>query len=93
MSEPINSYNAWWLRQNGKKVKIDGLSHRIQVQTYHAIYPYKHEVISVYAEPVNKRSAYYLRERKKLGDDWSTDVLGSPALERELRIQLRGKEE
>jgi len=62
---------------HGKVVKIDGLSYRLRVQIFDAIYPYQHQSISVHAEPVSRKSKYYRKVREELGDDWSLDVLSS----------------
>jgi hypothetical protein len=66
-----------WEKFNGRKVKIEGRAYRIRATVSTAIYPYEDEVISVHAEPINKRSKYYLKTKAELGDDWSTDVLES----------------
>lgn len=66
-----------WLLHHGKIAHLDGIAHRITVETCTAIYPYKQEVISVQATPVNRSSKHYLEEKKRLGDDWSVSVLDS----------------
>lgn len=76
MSKALRGREAW-LDANGKTVKIDGIKHVLEVSTHRAIYPYREDVISVYAEPINKNSEYYLKTKRELGDDWSTDVLDS----------------
>lgn len=72
-------YYREWLEANGKEVLLDGLAYRLKVTTFMAVYPYRREVISVMAEPVNKNSRHYLEVKRDLGDDWSTDVLDSDA--------------
>lgn len=77
-----------WLDANGKIVKIDGRKHMLRVSTYRAIYPYPENVITVYAEPINKKSKYYLDTYKILKYDWSTDVLESIELTVDVGIQV-----
>lgn len=66
-----------WVQHHGKVVEIDGHKHRIRCSVYMARYPTEREVISVYAEPVDKTSEYYLESKRKLKDDWATDILDS----------------
>lgn len=73
----IAKFFAEWLDHDGKFVLIDGLKYRLSVKTYRARYPVERDVISVHAEPVNKRSKHYREVKRELGDDWSTDVLES----------------
>lgn len=68
---------AMWLEHNGKVVTLDGVKCKLAVDAYKAIYPYEHRVLRVFAEPIDKQSAEYQRVKSDLGDDWSTDVLGS----------------
>lgn len=69
-----------WLEHDGKTVTIDGIKHVLRVNCYEVIYPYRHQVISVYAEVKNKNTKYYRDLRREYGDDWSTDVLESDEL-------------
>ena len=73
----LTEHNSWWLNQDRKEVLIDGLAHCLQTSTYRASFPYERDVITVYAEPINKCTKHYLKVRRELGDDWSTDVLES----------------
>jgi len=66
-----------WLEHDGKIVTIDSYTHTLKVSVYEAIYPYTHMVCRVMAEPLDKQSAWYQGLKQQLGDDWSTDVLGS----------------
>jgi hypothetical protein len=85
----LNQYNEQWLQHAGKTVVIGGLKHRIEVNTYRAIYPYEHTVISVHAVPVSKHSKHYKEVKQQLGDDWSTDILESDVeLQTEVLRQL-----
>jgi hypothetical protein len=68
-------YYSHWAEHDGKTVVINGAMHRIRVNTIHAVYPCNNYQISVFAEPINKRSAHYLMTKEELGDDWSLDVL------------------
>ena len=75
------SHSSSWLydlykKHDKKIVKLDGLAYRIVCHKPHmAIYPYKHMSYWVDLDPVNKRSEHYLKIKRKLGDDWSTDAL------------------
>ena len=73
--------NEKWLDVNGKTFKKNGIKYIVKVRTFNAIYPYSRKVIDVIAEPVNKNSATYLREKKNMGDDWCVDVLESEMTE------------
>jgi hypothetical protein len=89
MAKSYAVYGETWEHHNGKRVKIDGLVHELQVTVYRARYPLDETVISVYAEPVNKSSRYYEKIRAALRDDWSTDVLESaPELQAKILAQL-----
>jgi len=66
-----------WLEADGRVVTLDGIKHRLRVEQYEAIYPYKRTVTKVWATPVNRTSRYYRDIRAALGDDWSTDILES----------------
>lgn len=81
-----------WLEHDGKIVTIDGIKHRLKVSTTKAVYPRRETTVSVYASPVNRQSQYYKSTKRKLGDDWSTDVLESPETEAEVMRQLKMKQ-
>lgn len=66
-----------WIEHDGKVVVIDGLKCRLRCRVHQQHYPYPDEVISVDAEPISKTSTRYREIRRRLGDDWSTDVLNS----------------
>lgn len=86
---PLTQFNSFWLDHNGAEVKLNGHVHILRVSSYTAIYPYRHQVISVHAEPKNKSAKYYLDVKHVLHDDWSTDVLASGLdIEAEIRQQL-----
>lgn len=72
-------YAETWEQHNGRLVTIDGLRCKLRVDSYEAIYPYRHRVLKVTAEPTKaaKRTEAYLRVRRELRDDWHTDVLES----------------
>mgnify|MGYP001074389770 CR=1 FL=1 len=80
-----------WLDYDGRKVVLNGVAHKIRVSTYRAIYPYEHVAITVHADPVDKRTKYYRDTKRELGDDWSTDVLGSD-IELQVNILLQLQE-
>jgi len=67
----------YWLKHDGKTVKIDGILHVLKVSTYKAIFPSAHQVITVHAEVKDKSTKYYQDIRAELHDDWSTDILDS----------------
>lgn len=66
-----------WLNYDGCKVILNGIAHNIMVSTHKAFYPYECDIITVHADPVDKRTKYYQDIKRELGDDWSTDVLDS----------------
>ena len=72
--KPENFINQFWSRHNGKTVMLNGIAYKIQYSEYNAIYPYKHVAVSIYLDPINKRSEYYLKTKRELGDDWSMDA-------------------
>jgi len=66
-----------WAKYHNSIVLVDGIKHRIQVSIHQAKYPRPAKMISVQAVPTNKNSRYYQETRRRLGDDWTTDVLDS----------------
>ena len=84
----MTDIKEFWLNANGKEVLINGIKHILRVSVYRAIYPYEHQVLTVHAEPKNKNTEYYQATKKELGDDWSTDVLGSFEIECDVMAQL-----
>ena len=72
-------YAEQWEQHDGALVTVDGLRCKLRVESYEAIYPYRHRVLNVRAVPTRaaKRSEVYRSVRADLGDDWSTDVLES----------------
>jgi 4'-phosphopantetheinyl transferase EntD len=85
----LTEHNKFWLSQNGKRVKLNGIVHVIKVTSFRASYPYYHDVIDVSAIPINKESKYYQTIKRELKDDWSTDILASdPEVEFEVRQQV-----
>lgn len=80
-----------WEKHNGRILRIEGLSWKLRVVTYRAIYPYERMVTTVSLDPTpaTKRSNHYKQIKRDLGDDWSTDVLSSDvAFQVELIQQL-----
>ncbi len=78
MSHSLDFYREW-LSAHGKRVTLEDLgrmiTYEIRVKTRMVAYPDRHEVISVRAYPVSKKSRYYREIMGILGPDWSTDVL------------------
>jgi len=70
-------YYKHWLEHDGKPVSIDGVRYTLRAKSHEAIHPIRQQVVTVLAEPCNRRSKAYLEERAKLGDDWDIDVLDS----------------
>lgn len=81
-------YNSYWVELDGYEVTLDGHAHIIRVSSYMAIFPYRQRVITVYAVPNDTDSEWYRTIRRKLGDDWSTDVLESSEVEEAIFSQL-----
>ena len=84
-------YAETWEKHDGALVTVDGLRCKIRVSSHNAIYPYPHRVIDVSAVPTRaaKRTEAYLRVRRDLRDDWSTDVLASDVeVQSEILAQL-----
>lgn len=71
-----------WEPYAGKIVVIDQIECRLVVRLNHATYPYKHSYLTVRAVPTakGKTCEAYQSERRKLGDDWSFDVLADDQL-------------
>jgi hypothetical protein len=66
-----------WMDHHGAVVLIGAEAYSIQVSSWNAIYPVRQRVISVSAVPIDRQSAHYLETKRRLGDDWSIDVLDS----------------
>lgn len=77
MAKDLTANNQEWLDHDGKTVFINGHAYKLSVHTYRACYPYDREVIQVFADPKNRRAEWYLKTKRELGDDWSTDILES----------------
>ena len=89
MSKDMRYETFNWLAHKNVVIKIDGIKHRLKVDTFRATYPHQHTRINVMVEPINKNTKYYLETKRDLGDDWSTDVLDSSiALQTEVINQL-----
>jgi hypothetical protein len=71
---------GYWREHHGKIVKIHGVKHRLNIIEYETHYPSQTRVISVHAEPIDYKTAYYLNTKHELGDDWSVDVLDSDVM-------------
>ena len=82
----------WWQEQDGKVVTLEGYCHILHVSVYEAIYPYRHTICRVSADPLDKASVWYQTIKAQLGDDWSTDVLSSPDLAAAVMTQLGWQE-
>lgn len=72
---PYAQYHQDWLEHDGKRVEIDGMSYIIKVSTW--LNMNRDELIMVSAVPTlpTRRTEYYQEHKRKLGDDWSVDVL------------------
>ena len=77
-----------WLEHHGKAVKVDGVKHKIHATSHQAIYPHKHTAYSIHAEMTDKSHPDYVETKKKLGDDWSTDLKHSPEFQHQVAIKL-----
>jgi hypothetical protein len=80
-----------WEEFDGRAVTVDGMACTIQVSTYVASFPRNERVIHVHAVPTEAamRTEAYLSVKRKLRDDWSTDVLDSdPEVQTEILEQL-----
>lgn len=73
--QTLTAHNEFWLNHDGQTVKINGLAHKLEVSTLNV--RDGQTKLSVYATPSNKNSEYYKEFKRKLGDDWATDVLES----------------
>ena len=77
----LESYEEW-LEHDGKTVYLQTETGKpyacyVRVNTVLCRYPYEYRGITVYAEPINKQAKHYRELRRKLGDDWDTDILDS----------------
>ena len=79
MAAGYDVYAETWEQHDGRVVTVDGLRCKLRVTTFTQRYPYERRMIDVSAEPTRaaKRTEAYLRVRRELRDDWSTDVLES----------------
>jgi hypothetical protein len=76
---------------DGRHYTLDGISGVLSYETFIAVYPYKHVDHSFHhtADAKGRRSEEYLKVRKILRDDWSTDLTNSERLgeiARKLRV-------
>jgi hypothetical protein len=64
---------------NGKRYTLDGISGHFKYRTYEAIYPSRRTVhkLSHEADARGRRSERYQETKRKLQDDWSTDLTDS----------------
>jgi hypothetical protein len=69
-----NTFLDVFKEHNGKTVHHDGILNRIEYGEIMAVYPYPHVSRSCYLTPVNKNTKGYLKIKRALGDDWSTDI-------------------
>lgn len=76
----LSEYNSEWLKYDGLKIRVDGKLWKVRASTHEAIYPYRHTSLHVEASIVDRNDPEYVETRRKLGDDWSTDVLESDSL-------------
>jgi hypothetical protein len=76
MSRPYthHEHDELLLANNGRTITLDGIKHVLRVSVHHAIYPYAHDVLSVYAEPKDKTTEYYHKTKRELGNDWRIDL-------------------
>jgi len=81
-----------WEKHNGKIVLVDGEQCRLKVRIWEAIFPYKHTVIDVIADPIDKESKWYQELKKVLKDDWHYEVLNdlNISIEEQIINQLGG---
>ena len=80
-----------WEEFDGRAVMVDGMPCTIRVDTYIAHFPREERVIYVHAVPTESAmlTEAYLSVKRKLRDDWSTDVLGSdPEVQTEILLQM-----
>lgn len=92
MARSFDIYGSW-VEHNNKIVLIDKVKYRIKAESYMARYPYEQRVVSVHAEPVNKKSKMYLEHMREYRDHWSIDVLDSDIeLQAEILSQLQKQE-
>jgi hypothetical protein len=73
-----------WLDQfgpiiHGRTIILNGIERVVRFSAYEAIYPYRHTVRNLHAEPTakGKRTEAYQSEKHILGDDWFTDLAES----------------
>ncbi len=71
------AYASRWLDHDGIRVTVSGIQYQIHARQMQQQYPYPAAIVAVAAVPVNKRTKAYRAMKQRLGDDWSTDILGS----------------
>ncbi len=64
-----------WEKQDGKRVKINNLTHTLKVTVMDQKYPYPEKLVDVIAVPLSKSSKHYIETKKQLGDDFVVDIL------------------
>jgi len=83
---------GFWLKHDRKVVKIDGVRHVLKVEVIEARYPRREKLISVQAEVINKRSAYYQNSKAYMGDDWTVDLLGCDSVYEDVLAQAQAQD-
>jgi hypothetical protein len=82
-----------WEEFDDRAVTVDGMDCIIRVNSYVAHFPRGERVIHVHAVPTEAamQTEAYLSVKRKLRDDWSTNVLDSdPEVETAILEQLLG---
>lgn len=78
---------------DGRRYKLDGIAGTFRATSFEAGYPYRHTVYSISHVPsaAGKKTEAYLKIRRELHDDWSTDLTDSDRLF-EIAVKLGFKE-
>ena len=91
MARALEFVSFDWKKHDKKLVTVNGRQCILRVNIWTAIFPHRHEVIDVIADPVDKESHEYLYTKKKLGDDWHYAVLNDWVVEEQIIDQLGGE--
>ena len=52
----------------------NGIKYEIEISAINATNPYHHRKIWINGRPISRKSKYYLDIKRKLGDDWLSDI-------------------
>jgi hypothetical protein len=76
MKEETVTLEDLFRKHNGVIIKMGGHKYKVKYTEYKTKYPSPGKAVFLDLEPTaqEKKTEWYLKERRKLGDDWSVDA-------------------